>query len=211
MPSSFLNAEVEQYLYSLLPSRDSVLLEMEALAGEKHIPIVGPAVGRLLALLAASIGARRVFEMGSAIGYSTIWLARAVGPDGAVYYTDGSPENAAAAERFLTRAGVADRVSVLVGDALELLDAVGGDFDFIFNDIDKRDYPIAFAKAVPRVRRGGFFVADNALWSGKVAAPAPGDADTAGIVEFNRLIYATPELLSTIVPLRDGVAVCLKL
>src|SRR3954468_17735181 len=110
--------EVENYLYAMLPERDAVLAEMEQKAQDRHIPIVGPVVGRLFQLLAQMIGAKSVFELGSAIGYSTIWWARAVGERGRVFYTDGSPQNAQEARGYLERAAVADRVAVKTGDAL---------------------------------------------------------------------------------------------
>ena len=94
--NGIVEAETEKYLYSLLPRRDAVLREMERYAARHSVPIVGPACGRMLYQLASLVGARRVFEMGSAIGYSTLWLARAVGPKGIVYYTDGDPANARA-------------------------------------------------------------------------------------------------------------------
>ncbi|MGH9827508.1 MAG: O-methyltransferase, partial [Blastocatellia bacterium] len=174
------------------------------------IPIIGPAVARILDQYARIINAKRVFEMGSAIGYSTIWLARAVGNEGRVFYTDGSQENADEARAYFRRAGVADRVDVLVGDALDLIDSVSGEFDLVFNDVDKHQYPQAFRKAVPRVKSGGLLITDNALWYGRVAR-ADSDPDTQGVREFNRLIYSSEELYSTILPIRDGVAVCLKL
>lgn len=200
---------VEQYMDDLLPRRDEVLTEIEAEAARRDIPIIGPAVARVLHQYAQLIAARRVYEMGSAIGYSTIWLARAVGSRGKVYYTDGSPENAAQARGYFERAGVADRVEILVGDSMKLFDGVAGEFDLIFNDVDKHQYPKAFHKAVPRLRRGGLFITDNALWYGKVARE-DADQDTRGVREFNRLIYAADDLYPTILPLRDGLAVCLK-
>ncbi len=200
---------VEKYIYGLLPARDAVLREMEALARRRHIPIIGPAVARLLALLVELSDARRIFEMGSAIGYSTIWLARAAGAGAKVYYTDGDPENARRAQQYFRRAGVSKRIEVLVGDALEMLDKTPGKFDLIFNDVDKHEYPAVFRKAVSRLRRGGLLVADNTLWSGRVTRKAA-DRATQGIQQFNRLIYSSRELLPVIVPLRDGVAVCRK-
>ncbi len=103
--------KTEKYLYALLPARDRVMREMERYAAKNHVPVIGPACGRLLYQLARLIQARRVFEMGSAIGYSTLWLARAVGPRGRVFYTDGDPENARRAEEYLRRAGALDRVN----------------------------------------------------------------------------------------------------
>ena len=216
--SGITDPAVEKYLYGLLPERDPVLAEMERAARRRDIPIVGPAVGRLLYQYAQLIGARRIFEMGSAIGYSTIWLARGLpaqagaGPEATVYYTDGDPKNAERARRNFESAGVADRIEIRTGDALELLsEEKTGAFDIIFNDVDKEDYPKVFRLAVPRVRKGGLFITDNALWSGRVADAGKGEKTTEGIKEFNRLLYGSKEVFTTILPLRDGVAVALKL
>jgi caffeoyl-CoA O-methyltransferase len=206
---------VDNYLYSLLPESDPVLRAMENEAARRDIPIVGPAVGRLFYLLARLSGARRVFEMGSAIGYSTIWWARGVGEDGHVIYTDGDSNKAMEAYKNFERAGLEKRIEIKVGDALELLSEENLEpFDIIFNDIDKEDYPKAFRLAVPRLRRGGLFVTDNVLWSGRVPDAVAGATDVAestrAIVEFNLLLYESRDLFTTILPLRDGVAVALK-
>lgn len=200
---------VEQYLYSLLPPRDEVLAAMEAEADKRDIPIVGPLVGRVLHQLAVIHNAKTIFELGSAIGYSTIWWARAVGDNGKVIYTDGDRKNADEARGHFERAGVAERIALKVGDALELLSEQKQSFDIIFCDVDKEDYPRAFRLAVPRLRKGGLLVADNVLWSGRVADKNP-DASTRAILEFNQLIYNSPELFTTILPIRDGLAVCIK-
>ena len=200
---------VEDYLYSVLPARDEVLAEMEALAAERKIPIVGPAVGRILHQLAMMIGAKTVFEMGSAIGYSTIWWARAMPAGGQVTYTDGDPKNAEQARNYFQRAGVSDRITMKVGDALELLSEQKQPVDIIFNDVDKEDYPRVFRLAAPRLRKGGLFVTDNVLWSGRVAQANP-DVRTKAILELNRMLYESPDFYTTILPIRDGVAVAVK-
>ena len=200
---------VEDYLYSMLPPRDEVLAEMEAEAAKNDVPIVGPAVGRILYQYALISGARRVFEMGSAIGYSTIWWARAVGDGGRVVYTDGDPKNADKARRYFERAGVSGRITVRVGDALELLSEEKEAYDIIFNDVDKTDYPRVFRMALPHLKKGGLFITDNVLWSGKVAKANP-DAETKAIQELNRLMYESKEVFTTILPIRDGVSVCMK-
>jgi len=209
--SGYIQDDVEQYLYELLPERDAVISEMERYAAEHRVPIIGPAVARLLALLAQVSDAKRIFEMGSAIGYSTIWLARAAGPKGKVVYTDGDPANAQRAREYFRRAGVAKRINVQIGDALELLKKTPGKFDLIFNDVNKDQYPSALRVALPKLKRGGLFITDNTLWSGKAARPAsPDDAATRGVQEFNRLVYASKELYPVLIPLRDGVTVCRK-
>ncbi len=210
--SEVLADPIEAYLNELLPARDAVLQDMERYAGEHKVPIVGPACGRVLHQLARISRARRVFEMGSAIGYSTLWLARAVGPKGVVFYTDSDPENARRAEAYLKRARVLDRVRLLTGDAIELLRSTKGEFDLIFNDVNKDQYPKVFRLAVPRLRVGGLFVTDNVLWYGRVAGTAASDdKETPAIQEFNRLVYGSPKLFTTIIPLRDGLAVSERL
>src|SRR5260370_41703101 len=160
---------------------------MEEYAAENRVTIIGPAVARLLALFVQVSGASRIFEMGSAIGYSTIWLARAAGPKAKVFYTDGDPQNARRAQDYFRRAGVAKRIQVQVGDALELVKKTPGKFDLIFNDVDKHQYPDALRAALPKLKRGGLFITDNTLWSGKAARPAPPhDVNTLGVQEFNR-------------------------
>lgn len=201
---------VENYLYSVLPARDEVLTQIENEAIKRDIPIVGPAVGRFLYQLAVILGAKTIFELGSAVGYSTIWWARAVGEGGRVTYTDGDRKKADEARGYFERAGVADRITIKVGDALELLSEQKQEYDIIFCDIDKEDYPRAFKLAVPRLRKGGLLVADNVLWSGRVAQENPSEASTKAILEFNRLLYSSPELFPVVLPIRDGVAVALK-
>jgi caffeoyl-CoA O-methyltransferase len=201
---------VDDYLYSMLPKRSDVLAEMETYATEHKIPIVGPAVARVLQQLAMAIQAKRVFELGSAIGYSAIWWAQAVGEDGKVVYTDGDPQNAERARGYFDRAGVSRRITVCTGDALEFLSEEKQEFDIIFNDVDKEDYPRVLRMVSPHLRKGGLFITDNVLWSGRVAQKNP-DATTKAILEFNRLLYASQEFFTTILPIRDGVAVALKL
>jgi caffeoyl-CoA O-methyltransferase len=209
--SGYIQDDVEEYLYKLLPARDAVVSEMENYAEQNRIPIIGPAVARMLALFVQVSGAKRIFEMGSAIGYSTIWLARAAGPKGKVIYTDGDPEKANRAKDYFRRAGVAKRIEVRVGNAMELLKKSPGKFDVIFNDVDKHQYPDALHAALPKLRSGGLFITDNTLWSGKAARPAgPDDINTLGVQELNRLVYASKELYPVLIPLRDGVTVCRK-
>jgi caffeoyl-CoA O-methyltransferase len=211
--------KVENYLYAMLPARDTVLAEIEQQATERDIPIVGPAVGRLLYQYAKLIGAKTVFEMGSAVGYSTIWWAMAVGEGGKVHYTDGSRKNADEARGYFQRAGLADRIQIHVGDALEILSERKEQFDVLFCDIDKPDYPRAARMALERVRRGGLFITDNTLWRGDVAYAAGNpdfkpehepDEKVRAIVEFNGLLYNSADWFTTVVPLRDGVTVAMR-
>lgn len=208
MPN-ILSQRVEEYMNGLLPKRDAVLTEMERYAKKHDVPIIGPACGRLLSLLAQISGAKRIFEMGSAIGYSAIWFALGAGQAAEIYCTDSDQENARRAQEHFEHAQLASRIRFLLGDAIDLIDTVSGEMDLILIDVNKTQYPAALKKAVPRLRRGGLLVTDNVLWSGKVASRAK-DANTASIQQFNKAVYATAELFPVILPLRDGVAVCRK-
>jgi len=203
---------VEKYLYGLVPKSDPVLHEMERYAARHDVPIVGPTVGRLLCLLAQISGAKRIFELGSAIGYSTLWFAMGAGTGAEVHYADGSADNAARAQDYFRRAGLVDRIRIHIGMAQEKLAETPGEFDIIFIDVDKEQYPATLRLAVPRLRAGGLLLADNTLWSGRAARKAePRDARTRGIQQFNRTVYASKELFPVMVPIRDGVTICRKL
>ena len=204
-----VNPELERYMHGLLPPRDEVLSEMEALAASDRIPIIGPAVAQFFATLVMISGAKRIFELGSAIGYSTIWLARAAGQEAEVHYSDGSEANARMARGFFERAGVASRIQVHVGDALSMLAATPGSFDLIFNDVDKEGYPAVLDAVPPRLKKGGLFITDNTLWHGRVLKPQT--EEDHGVVEFNRRLWASREFHSTLLPIRDGVSVSVKL
>jgi predicted O-methyltransferase YrrM len=201
---------VDDYLYSMLPQRDEVLVEMEDYASQHDVPIVGPAVARVLQQLALMIQAKNIFELGSAIGYSTIWWAQAAGEKGRVIYTDGDPKNAERARKYFDRAGVSERITLHTGDALEFLSEQKQQFDIIFNDVDKEDYPRVLRLVAPRLRQGGLFITDNVLWSGRVAEKNPKEPRTKAILDFNRQLYSSPDFFTTLLPIRDGLAVALK-
>lgn len=201
--------KIARYLDRVTPRRDSVLCSMETYAHRRSFPIVGPQVGQLLWILARTSKATRVLELGSGFGYSAYWFAKGMGPKGRVYCTEGDPENVRRAEEYFRRGRIGSQITILTGDALDSMDEIDGTFDIIFNDIDKHQYPAAFRKALPRLRKGGLLITDNVLWSGKVTR-GPFDAKTAGIVSYNRSIFSSKKLFSTIVPVRDGVAVSVR-
>jgi caffeoyl-CoA O-methyltransferase len=210
--------DVEDYIRGLLARHDEpVLLEMEAEGKERGFPIVGRMVGVVLELLARSIGARRVFELGSGFGYSGYWFARALGPGGELHLTDGDPENERKAKDYLGRAGLWDAVTYHVGDAVRALRETPGEFDIVYCDIDKDGYPEAWRASRDRVRPGGLFVCDNTLWSGRVTGKVDDERErtrpelTEAIREMNRAATADPGYLSTILPIRDGVLVALRI
>jgi predicted O-methyltransferase YrrM len=209
-----VDPRVEDYMRSLLRRYDEpVLLEMEAEGKDRGFPIIGRLVGVTVELLARSVGAKRVFELGSGFGYSAYWFARAVGPSGEVHGTDGDPANEPKALDYLSRAGLAEPIRWHVGDAVTHLGAAPGEFDVVYNDIDKDGYPAAWMAARERIRVGGLYVCDNVLWSGRVAVQDrddPRPVYTQAILEHNRLIAEDDRFISSIVPTRDGVFVALR-
>jgi caffeoyl-CoA O-methyltransferase len=209
-----VDPRVEDYMRSLLTRYDEpVLLEMEGEGKERGFPIIGRLVGVTVELLARSVGAKRVFELGSGFGYSAYWFARAVGPSGEVHGTDGDPANEPKALDYLSRAGLAEPIRWHVGDAVTHLGAAPGEFDVVYNDIDKDGYPAAWMAARERIRVGGLYVCDNVLWSGRVAVQDrddPRPVYTQAILEHNRMIAEDDRFISSIVPTRDGVFVALR-
>ena len=205
---NLVHPEIEDYLSHLAAHGDPVLAEMEKLGDERDFPIVGPQVGRLLEVTARTCGARRVLELGSGFGYSAYWFLRAVGPEGTVLLTEGSAERSREAEEFLTRGGFAGRFRIEVGDGLAIAAALSGPFDVVFCDVDKHDDPRALPMARQLLRTGGLFITDNMLWDGKVLAPD--DRQTRGVLELTRELYAAPDFVTTLVPMRDGLTVAVK-
>lgn len=211
MEGPVLRPDVKDWLRGLADVEDDpILAEMHELAAEQKFPIVGPEVGRLLAQVVLWTGAKRIFEFGSGFGYSTLWFSRAVGPDGRVFHTDGDPENTARAQDFLERAGVRERVVFGTGDARDLFREVSGTFDIVFCDIDKHQYPSAYELFEDRVRPGGAVIIDNLVWSGRVAAGET-DENTEGAREYIRRMWSNPKYLSSLMPVRDGVGLSVRL
>jgi predicted O-methyltransferase YrrM len=204
-----VDPRIESYLQQVTPRRSDVLREMEALAERRRFPIVGPLVGRLLYVLTRLTSARQILECGSGYGYSAYWFADAMPAGGRVILTEGSADNCALARDFLNRAGLLEKVAIEHANALEVIERASGPFDIIFCDIDKRDYPKIYPFLATRLRAGGLFVCDNMLWSGRVAG-SDADEDTRGVRELTRLLYADPDLFTTILPLRDGVALACR-
>lgn len=204
-----VHPELDSYLHSITPPRHEVLREMEAVGKERNFPIIGPLVGRILFQYAKLVRPARILELGSGYGYSAFWWSLATPPETRIYCTEGSADNIRKGKEYLARGGFAGKVEYFQGDALESMESIPGEFDIVFMDIDKHQYPEGFRKAFPRLRRGGLFITDNSLWSGRMVEGDKSPA-TLGVVEYNRLIYETPGAFSTILPVRDGVAVTLK-
>ena len=213
---NFLDPAVERYLQNLATVDDEpVLHEMEALAEQKGFPIIGRLCGQLLEVLARTLGASRIFEMGSGYGYSAYWFSRATGPYGEIHLTDTDKANERLAKDFLGRARLLEPITYHLGDAFSALHNVAGEFDIVYCDIDKHDYPRAWELGRSRVRPGGLYICDNMLWSGRVTDEFQGEDSrpewTRAIKEANDAIANDPDWRSTIVPLRDGVVVATRI
>lgn len=204
-----LDIGLKEYLAQLNAVDDLVLNEMHDRAATLRFPIVGPEVGRLLHVLGCAIGAKTVFELGSGFGYSAWWFAHVVGADGLVYLTDNSSENLAHAESYLERAGLLDRCCTHLGDALVHFERWTGQADIVFMDIDKHDYPRIVPLLQDRLRVGGMLIVDNILWSGRVYLGDDAES-TRGVVELTQLIRGDARYLWSVIPIRDGVLVALR-
>jgi len=206
---------VERYLEGLNHLADPVLREIESEGKDKSLPIIDAEVGALLRVLASAIGARRILEIGTAIGYSGLWLAGALAPDGLLLSMEIDPERARIARLNFARAGFADRVNVIVGDAQRMLAKVSGPFDVIFQDGDKQHYGPMLDRLVDLLRPGGLLITDNVLWSGDVVpgfnpTPTHDASSVQAITAYNERLSAHPGLMTVVIPLRDGVAVSTK-
>ncbi|MFN2545673.1 MAG: O-methyltransferase [Actinomycetota bacterium] len=209
-----VNPKIEEYMRTLQAGHDEpVLLEMEKEAKERGFPIIERLCGVTIEVLARAIGAKRVFELGSGYGYSGYWFSRAIGSDGELHLTDGNPDNEKKALDYLGRVGLDGPVTYHVGDAVKTLQSIEGEFDIVYCDIDKWEYPHAWEVARERIRVGGLYICDNVLWSGRVVEPDPDDTRaewTEAVKQQNEAIAADERYLSTIVPTRDGVMVAIR-
>lgn len=206
---SIVKDQVEEYVEGLTAPRDELLLRLEAEAAAEDIPIVGPEEGSLLQILAGLQRPRAILELGTAIGYSTTWLARGA-PEARVVTVEGDRERAARARTNLKEAGLAARVEVKEGDAINVAAGLEAPYELIFNDIDKVGYPRVLRDLKRLLPPGGLLVTDNVLWSGKVASPRWSDPSTAAIRTYNEMLALDPDMLTVIVPLRDGVSLSWK-
>jgi predicted O-methyltransferase YrrM len=209
VPRAIVYEEIDEYIDGLANRGDAALRAVERQGEEERWPIVGSAEGSLLHILARAIRARRILELGTAIGYSGTWLARALPDDGELVTVEHNAETAAIARKNMEKTGVATKVKILVGDAQGILKDLKGPFDYIFNDIDKAGYPAVLDPAIARLRVGGLLVTDNVLWGGDVAREDR-SSETQAIRTYNERLAKDPRMIASIVPLRDGVSVALK-
>ena len=206
---------IEHYLASLNRAGDAMLDEIARGNETRRLPLVDAEVGALLRVLALGASATRILEIGTAIGYSGIWLAGALPPGGMLITMEVNEERAAEARSNFARAGLADRVSIVVGDAQLKLAKVSGPFDVIFQDGSKQLYSPLLDRLVELLRPRGLLITDNVLWDGEVApgyiaSPKRDAADTRAIADYNARVAAHPALITSVIPLRDGVSISVK-
>ena len=212
MDIELVSPQVEAYLHSLVPPRPPELRAMEKEAEEKDFPIIGPVCGHFCYLITRMTGARSVFELGSGYGYSTAWFARAVKENGGgiVHHVVWDEELSHEARRHLAALDLNDVVEYHVAEAVQTLRGFAGQFDLIFNDIDKEDYPASLPVIKEKLRPGGVLIIDNMLWYGRVFDETERSDSTAGVRDFTRLMREDPDWAFTLVPLRDGMIVAMK-
>jgi predicted O-methyltransferase YrrM len=206
---------VEEYLAGLNRLTDPILENVAHAGRESGLPLIDAEVGALLRVLATAVAATRILEIGTAIGYSGIWLAGALPPGGMLLTIEARADRAKQARDNFARAGLSERATVIVGDALLLVAKVTGPFDLIFQDGDKLQYGPMLERLVALLRPGGLLVTDNILWSGEVVpgfvdTPRQDAEETRAIVSYNERLTRHAGLLTSIVPIRDGVSISVR-
>lgn len=215
MPSELDHDGLDRYVRHLFAREDDRLREIRRRADEAGLPRIQlpPATARAVQLLLRASGARRVVEVGTLAGYSAVWIARALPADGRLTTLELDPERAEVARRSVEAAGLAERVEVREGDAVDTLAALGpdGGWDAVFLDADKERYAAYLEEAARLLRPGGLLMADNAFWKGLVLAPESSSDERAMLIhDFNQRLAADPRFDATILPVGDGLAAAVR-
>ncbi|MDZ4724113.1 MAG: O-methyltransferase [candidate division Zixibacteria bacterium] len=208
-PFARQSERLDRYLTDISPERLPVMWEMEDEARRSGFPIIGPIVGRFLYQMAMLTKAKRILELGSGFGYSAYWFALAGGSMSQITMTDTDRGNKKKATDYLSRAKLTSHFDFRVGNALAVLKKLDGPFDIILNDIDKKDYPKTIDLVAEKLKKGGLFITDNVIWSGRVLEKNQDDT-TRAIVQFTQELYADSRFFTTILPIRDGIAVSIR-
>ena len=210
---AIIQRDQAEYLDSLTTQLDPLLAEMEEYAAEHSVPIADREVARFLEITARAIGAERVLEIGMAIGYSVVHLARGMVHYGVVVTIEPNDEMIQVATGFLQRANIADRVQLARGKALDVMPAFTETYDLLYIDAVKEEYRQYLDLGLPRLRSGGVVVVDNLLWGGRTAQPASDndESSTVALREFNRYFMNHRELRSEILSVGDGLGYAVKI
>jgi caffeoyl-CoA O-methyltransferase len=208
-----LSPQLNQYLENLVPPRHPELKKMEDYAAKNNFPIIGPICGHLCYQMARTIGAKRIFELGSGYGYSTTWFAQAIKENGGgeIDHVVWDEDLSKMAREHLKTLGYGDMIKYTVGEAIQTLEQAQGPFDLIFNDIDKADYPKALPVIYDKLRVGGVLIVDNILWSGRIFDQKDQSDATKAIRETTGMVMNNDRWVASIVPMRDGLLVATKL
>ncbi len=213
-PDAIIHREQAEYLERLLPQNDLLLREMEEYAAEHRVPIADREVARFLEITARAIKAERILEIGMAIGYSVIHLARALTQKGVLVTIEPDDEMIRASEGYLERAGLRERVRIERGKALDVIPGLKEKFDLVFIDALKEEYSDYLKLALPKLRAGGIVIVDNLLWGGQVAGQIRATdqtASTEALREFNKYFINHPKLLAEVLSVGDGLGYAVKI
>ncbi len=206
--------DIERYIIEHIDPEEDLLQQLDR---ETHLNVFGGQMisghiqGHLLAMLSQMIMPKRILELGTFTGYSAICLARGLQPGGKLITIERNDELALISNRYFRLAGLQDAIIPLTGRALEVIPTLDETFDLVFIDADKREYSACYHLIFDKVRPGGYILADNTLWGGKViTSPPDNDEQTRGIVAFNSLIRADTRVEKIILPFRDGLTIIRK-
>lgn len=211
---AIIQREQAEYLDRLIPQTDPLLREMEEYAAEHRVPIADREVALFLEITARAIKARRILEVGMAIGYSVVHLARGMDEGGRVLSIEPDEEMIRASQAFLERAGLSGKVRIERGKGLEVIPRLRETFDFVFIDALKEEYLGYLELALPRLRTGGVIIVDNLLWGGQVAGEIRSpdqESSTNALREFNQRFVNHPKLRAEVLPVGDGLGYAVKL
>jgi caffeoyl-CoA O-methyltransferase len=210
---AIIQRDQAEYLDRLVPQTDQLLREMEEYGGQNGVPSADREVALFIEITARAINAKRALEIGMAIGYTTTHLARAVGEDGLVVTIDPSDEMIEAAEGYLDRAGLRERVRIERGKALDVIPQLNDTFDLLFIDAVKEEYADYLKLSLPRLRTGGVVIVDNLLWGGQVAGEVRSldqERSTNALREFNKYFVNHPKLRALVLSVGDGLGYAVK-
>lgn len=211
-----LYQKVEDYLYSIIPKRDSILTLIEKDAEKNSVPIIGPLEGRTISIILSASNAQRALEIGTATGYSGIWISRALrGKSRKLFTIELDESRRRKAQQNFERAGVSKYVEILAGDATAIVPRLASSqresFDLVFLDIGKKSlYVDLLSDCLKLLKPEGFLIADNTLWNGEVADPESKGEEALTMKKFNKLVFSDARLDATIIPIRDGFTVARK-
>jgi predicted O-methyltransferase YrrM len=211
--NKIINTVQQNYMSSFRKKPDSLIEEIEKYAKEHSVPILSWQSAELLEQLVQIKNPKRALELGTAIGYSTIRIARNLKGKSIVHTIEKSSDNVVAAKDFIAKSGVAGKIKLLEGDALNVMPQLKKKYDLIFLDADKEDYKRLFDYSLVLLRRGGLLIVDNLLWHGYAASgriPNHYKESTKHIREFNKLFMSQPNLKTTIIPIGDGLGIGVK-